>query len=84
MRFTALQRRLALHPKLLSATLREMEAFGLVIRAEKGGPRPRVEYSIPIPLLALAEPLERFHQIWEDASELARAPDGTGSADPAG
>jgi DNA-binding HxlR family transcriptional regulator len=77
-RFTVLQRRLGLHPKILTATLREMETFGVVLRVDRGGARPRVEYSIPGPLLALSEPIETLHQVWDEYTaelNLAGVPD---------
>jgi len=70
MRFTALQRRLGLHPKLLTSTLRDLEVLGLVSRRNLGGFPPKIEYSVPERWLPMAGPIESLHELWEEAQDL--------------
>lgn len=73
-RFSALERRLGLHPKVLTETLREMEAFGLVTRESRGGFPPRIVYAVPEHWLEMGESIERLHQLWEEAQDQGLVP----------
>lgn len=68
MRFTELKTRIeGITPKVLTETLRSMEADGLVSRTDRGGNPPHVEYALTPLGHSLAGPLQAVRE-WAEGN----------------